>query len=194
MKLAMGKQDLRVVKTRRNIEDTFLRLLKGMPFERITVKEIVEEALVNKGTFYRHYMDKYDLAEQVARQLAAELREGIRWRVVKASGGIPLAELTAQVISSERELMEPLAALVGVEVDGVPAPELPRRVLAEEAGRAFEAAGGEAGYAEVWVASSLALSYVEYARQLSNPVDIGSYLRTVHETSGRILDFYKAMA
>ena len=82
--LPTGKQDLRVVKTRRNIEETFLRLLRDAPFERMTVKRIVEEALVNKGTFYRHYLDKYDLAEQVARRLAGELREGVRGRIAKA--------------------------------------------------------------------------------------------------------------
>lgn len=190
--LPTGKQDLRVVKTRRNIEETFLRLLRDEPFERITVKQIVEEALINKGTFYRHYLDKYDLAEQVARRLAGELRGGIRGRVAKASGGIPLADLTAQVLESDMGLMGPLAALPGVEVDGVPAPELPRRVLAEEAGRAFQAAGGEAGDAEAWVASSLALSYVEYARQAADAVDIGAFLRIVRDASGRMLDYYGA--
>lgn len=188
--LPTGKQDLRVVKTRRNIEETFLRLLRDAPFERMTVKRIVEEALVNKGTFYRHYLDKYDLAEQVARRLAGELREGVRGRIAKAGGGVPLAELTVQVLESDMALMEALASLGGVEVDGVPAPELPRRVLSEEAARAFQAAGGEAGDAEAWVASSLALSYVDYARQAAEPADVGAYLRIVRESSSKMLGYY----
>ena len=57
--------DLRVVKTRKAIEQTFIRLLGQMPFERITVQNILDEALVNRKTFYSHYDDKYALADQL---------------------------------------------------------------------------------------------------------------------------------
>lgn len=67
---------------------------------------------------------------------------------------------------------------------------LPRRVLSEEAARAFQAAGGEAGDAEAWVASSLALSYVDYARQAAEPADVGAYLRIVRESSSKMLGYY----
>lgn len=59
-------EDLRIVKTKRNIEETFLKLLKDTPFRKMTVKSILEAALINRGTFYHHYLDKYDLAEQIA--------------------------------------------------------------------------------------------------------------------------------
>ena len=36
------KEDLRVVKTKRNIEETFLSLLEKSTFERITIKQILE--------------------------------------------------------------------------------------------------------------------------------------------------------
>jgi AcrR family transcriptional regulator len=48
-----------------------------MSFARITVKLIVERAMVNKGTFYRHYLDKYDLAEKAAARQLGELTAGL---------------------------------------------------------------------------------------------------------------------
>lgn len=55
------KQDLRVRRTKMNIENAFLELLKERPIEKITVTELAERAMINKGTFYLHYQDIYDL-------------------------------------------------------------------------------------------------------------------------------------
>jgi len=55
------KEDLRVVKTKRNIKSTFLRLLKEKTFEKITVLMLLDKALISKRTLYAHYLDKYDL-------------------------------------------------------------------------------------------------------------------------------------
>lgn len=58
----MNQQDLRVIKTKKNIEQSFLRLLEKRSFSEITVQNILDEALINRSTFYKHYSDKYDLA------------------------------------------------------------------------------------------------------------------------------------
>ncbi|MDO4899520.1 TetR/AcrR family transcriptional regulator [Actinomyces sp.] len=61
----MNEEDLRVVKTRENIENTFMRLLEGKDFSQMTVTEIIRECRISKGTFYYHYRDKFDLAERL---------------------------------------------------------------------------------------------------------------------------------
>ncbi len=61
----MNESDLRIVKTRRAIEDALIRLLGCKSFEKITVGDILSEALINRTTFYRHYTDKYALAEHL---------------------------------------------------------------------------------------------------------------------------------
>ena len=43
----------------------FLRMLAEMPFEKLTTTLLIKECLISKGTFYAHYLDKYDLAEQL---------------------------------------------------------------------------------------------------------------------------------
>ncbi len=57
----MNNQDLRVLKTIENIENVFFELLGSKPIEKITVAELARVARINKGTFYRHYLDIPDL-------------------------------------------------------------------------------------------------------------------------------------
>ena len=60
----MNENDLRVIKTRERIESALLELLKTKPLEKITVTELARVALINKGTFYLHYQDIFDLYRQ----------------------------------------------------------------------------------------------------------------------------------
>lgn len=61
--MSKNKLDARVIKTRRLIEETFLRLLADTSFEKLTTTRLIKECMISKGTFYAHYLDKYDLAE-----------------------------------------------------------------------------------------------------------------------------------
>ena len=56
--------DLRIKRTRKFIREAFFNLLLEKGFPTITVGDITERAMVNRSTFYRHYADKYDLAEK----------------------------------------------------------------------------------------------------------------------------------
>ena len=57
----MNNQDLRVLKTIESIENALFELLSSKPIEKITVAELSRVARINKGTFYRHYLDIPDL-------------------------------------------------------------------------------------------------------------------------------------
>lgn len=43
-------------------------LITGMPFEKITVKEIADAANVKRPTFYNHFKDKYDIIEYILKR------------------------------------------------------------------------------------------------------------------------------
>ncbi len=47
------------------ILDTFVELLEKKPFDKITVKDIVESCSINRNTFYYYYSDIYDLLEEL---------------------------------------------------------------------------------------------------------------------------------
>ncbi len=59
------KTDARVRYTRKVIQEAFLDILKDKPLSKITVKEICGKAEINRGTFYKHYQDIYDLLEKI---------------------------------------------------------------------------------------------------------------------------------
>ncbi|MBO4872803.1 MAG: TetR/AcrR family transcriptional regulator [Lachnospiraceae bacterium] len=57
----MNENDLRVIKTRENIEKAFFQLLSEKPLDKITVVELAHAARIHKSTFYLHYLDIPDL-------------------------------------------------------------------------------------------------------------------------------------
>ncbi len=65
----MNKKDLRVIKTKNNLYNTLIELMKEKQFEEIKVSDICNHALVNRSTFYAHYNDKYELLEEYIKEL-----------------------------------------------------------------------------------------------------------------------------
>lgn len=56
-------------KTKQLIQTSFLDILENKSFEAITVGDITKFAQINRGTFYLHYKDKFDLLDQIEQQL-----------------------------------------------------------------------------------------------------------------------------
>ena len=51
--------------TEAKIKAAFTQLLKEKGFDAMTVSDIARIAGINRGTFYMHYMDKFDLRQQL---------------------------------------------------------------------------------------------------------------------------------
>jgi AcrR family transcriptional regulator len=56
--------DLRVRRTRALLQKALIELTIEKGFSEVTVRDITERAMVNRSTFYHHYLDKYDLLSQ----------------------------------------------------------------------------------------------------------------------------------
>ncbi len=52
--------DIRIRKTYTGLMHAFLDLISEKNFEDITVNELCTKAMVGRGTFYKHFTDKYD--------------------------------------------------------------------------------------------------------------------------------------
>lgn len=55
------KEDLRVRRTKKLLSDALFDLIKKKPFDKISVCDICDVAMVHRATFYSHFSDKYEL-------------------------------------------------------------------------------------------------------------------------------------
>jgi AcrR family transcriptional regulator len=69
--LAQKSEDLRIQRTRKLLRQALFELTTEQGFAAVTVRDIAARAMVNRSTFYRHYLDKYDLLNQYLEELQA---------------------------------------------------------------------------------------------------------------------------
>lgn len=66
--------DRRVKKTKQALNQALFTLLDQKPFQQITITDIVTEADVNRGTFYKHYRDKEELLDSIIEEILTDLK------------------------------------------------------------------------------------------------------------------------
>jgi len=69
--------DLRIERTRKAISEAFLRLLDQKKFSDISIKDITDEAVVARPTFYLHYKSKDSVLGEYLDGIFAEYMEEI---------------------------------------------------------------------------------------------------------------------
>jgi AcrR family transcriptional regulator len=65
--------DRRTAETRKAIINALADLLFEKELHKVTVKEITEIADINRGTFYKHYLDVYDLYDKAEQDIMVDL-------------------------------------------------------------------------------------------------------------------------
>lgn len=59
------KESRRITMTKNLLKESLLELLENKPLQKITIKEICENADVNRSTFYLHYADQFALCDEI---------------------------------------------------------------------------------------------------------------------------------
>jgi len=67
--------DRRKKKTQKAIRKVMLELLDEKNIEAISILDITNQADINRGTFYLHYVDKYDMLEKFENELFSKIEE-----------------------------------------------------------------------------------------------------------------------
>lgn len=68
------KTDNRSKYTQMVVKNNLLKLLQEKPINKITVNELCKIADINRGTFYHHFYDVYDVYEQIQNELFEEIK------------------------------------------------------------------------------------------------------------------------
>lgn len=62
------ENDRRVLRTKKQLKNALLRLLKEKPMDKITTSELCTEAGINRNTFYTHYKNPNELLTSIEEQ------------------------------------------------------------------------------------------------------------------------------
>jgi AcrR family transcriptional regulator len=69
----VSRENVRIRRTRTLLRRALIELIEEHGFERLTVGQITERAMVSRAAFYRNYRDKYQLVEEIFDEAMSEL-------------------------------------------------------------------------------------------------------------------------
>ncbi len=70
---ANGRLDRRCIKTRKAIKQVFIRMMTEKDISDITIKEIADQADINRKTFYFHYTDVNGVLDDIENDVLEQL-------------------------------------------------------------------------------------------------------------------------
>lgn len=116
--------DLRVIRTKNSIRNALVELIEEKGFEAITVKDITTKANINRGTFYAHYQDKFDLMSKSQEEIMQEMSDIVKQNfsnfIEEIGSNSPLEKpftLTVSIFEYLNENSEFMKAMLGPKGD-----------------------------------------------------------------------------
>jgi AcrR family transcriptional regulator len=92
------KLDRKTRYTRKVLRDSLVELMMNKPITKITIKELCENADINRTTFYAHYRDQYDILQQVEEEILTCI-ENILDKYESTSGRRELGEMVGEIFN-----------------------------------------------------------------------------------------------
>ncbi len=97
-----SKDDRRVKYTKMVLKESLIKLLAKKDISQISIKEICEDADINRSTFYSHYSDQYDLMRKVEDELLENVSEYLAV-YVQSKADINLVEMIEKIFEYIKE-------------------------------------------------------------------------------------------
>ena len=114
--MPVNDNDSRVKRTKKLIKKGLAELSKTKSITKITVKELTDYIEINRGTFYLHYKDIYELVEAIENELYNEINARISLLTPDELLKRPV-EICENVCDHLRDNMETYAMLMGEHGD-----------------------------------------------------------------------------
>ena len=67
-----GRENARVKATRKRLADALMGMLREMPIHAVSIRELCIRAGINRTTFYKHFLDVYDLYDKLEQDILIE--------------------------------------------------------------------------------------------------------------------------
>ena len=101
--------DRRARRSRRLLKESLLTLMKQKSFSEISVRDVTDEADMNRGTFYLHYTGTADLLQNLEADLLEEIQDLVDAHISETmeKGTVrPLLEPVLDFVVAQRETCE----------------------------------------------------------------------------------------
>jgi hypothetical protein len=101
-----GKGDRRVKYTKMVLKDSFIKLLRRRTSQKSPIKEICDDADINRATFYAHYSDQYDLLRKIEDELFENINSHVTGHTFEftETGTIDMVEHIFEYIKENAQL------------------------------------------------------------------------------------------
>ncbi|MDO4270894.1 MAG: TetR/AcrR family transcriptional regulator [Eubacteriales bacterium] len=106
------QEDKRIRRTKKLLRQSLTRLMQQQDFQSITVTDVVREADINRGTFYAHYRDVYDLREKIESEMIADFRAMID--SIRPNAAVSLRPVLSRAVDYLEENREIVTTLIKV--------------------------------------------------------------------------------
>lgn len=91
------------------LKNSLITLLKEKPISSITVKEICENADINRSTFYAHYSNPFDLLEQIEEEIITDLNSYLsQYNFEKEEEALQMTEKLLEYVASKHDIFRTL--------------------------------------------------------------------------------------
>ena len=107
------KTDRRVKYTKMVLKQSLLELMADRPIGKVSIKEICELSDINRGTFYKHYGDQYDLLNEIHNDLDSEIRATVEKSLTDSSNGADIIVEIIRCIAAQSSLCKILCGEYG---------------------------------------------------------------------------------
>ena len=79
------------------IRKALMELLRQKPIQAISIKELCESAGINRGTFYAHYTDMYDLLQKIESDMLQDFQEALKPLLAPNRSDLTPVKITAAI-------------------------------------------------------------------------------------------------
>ena len=97
------KKDHRTRITKMLIRHTFTDLLRQKPIQSISIKELCDGAGINRGTFYAHYNNIYDLLKKMEEEMLTDFQVALEPLLQAQEGDLTPLKVTTSIFQCLKE-------------------------------------------------------------------------------------------
>lgn len=106
--------DRRILRTKSAIRAALISLIEEKGFEALSVKDLMTKANLNRGTFYLHYQDKFDLLDQTLEEITRDVESILMEFITLLPEGLKDNPLPSSIIIKMFNYFDANAALMQV--------------------------------------------------------------------------------